>query len=169
MNTIKTEDAPEYGNNPIVTRDHQQALDDEVIRQAKLILLNRMKKRGPALSAPDVVKDFLTMEFFYLEHEEFIVLFLDSQHQLIEWESMFRGTLDGASVYPREVVKAALRYNAGAVIFAHNHPSGVPTPSQADKTITDKLKNALDLVGVRVLDHFIIGDSIYAFSEHGLI
>ena len=97
-------------------------------------------------------------------------MFLDNQHRVIQLDELFRGTIDGASVYPREVVKQALHHNAAAVIFAHNHPSGVTEPSQADKQITEKLKKALDLFDIRVLDHFIIGDGEpYSFAEHGLI
>ena len=100
----------------------------------------------------------------------FACLFLDNQHRVILLEELFRGTIDGASVYPREVVKQALYHNAAAVIFAHNHPSGISEPSQADKHITEKLKQALSLFDIRVLDHFIIGDGQpYSFAEHGLL
>jgi DNA repair protein RadC len=100
----------------------------------------------------------------------FVCLFLDSGHRVIEYEELFRGTIDGASVYPREVVKRCLQLNAAAVIFAHNHPSGTNEPSQADRQITDKLKAALEMIDVRVLDHFIIGDGEpHSFREHRLI
>ena len=100
----------------------------------------------------------------------FACLYLDNQHRLIEYKELFRGTIDGASVYPREVVKLCLQLNAAAVIFAHNHPSGINEPSQADRQITDKLKQALALVDIRVLDHFIIGDGEpFSFAEHGLM
>jgi DNA repair protein RadC len=96
-------------------------------------------------------------------------MFLDNQHHLISFEELFFGTIDSASVYPREVVKAALKTNAAAVIFAHNHPSGDATPSQADKRITQRLKDALALVDIRVLDHIVIGDSAVSFAERGLL
>ena len=100
----------------------------------------------------------------------FACLFLDNQHRVIHLDQLFRGTIDGASVYPREVVKKALHHNAAAVIFAHNHPSGISEPSPADKQITEKLKQALALLDIRVLDHFIIADGQpYSFAEHGLI
>jgi DNA repair protein RadC len=103
------------------------------------------------------------------EHEVFVCLFLDNQHRVIACDELFRGTIDGASVYPREVVKAALQYNAAALIMAHNHPSGISDPSQADRVITEKLKEALALIDVRVLDHFIVGENVYSFAEHGLL
>jgi len=97
-------------------------------------------------------------------------MYLDNQHRLIKYEELFFGTIDGASVHPREVVKHALKYNAAAVIFAHNHPSGVAEPSQADQRITDRLKSALLLVDVRVLDHMIVGDKeVLSFAERGLL
>ena len=110
------------------------------------------------------------MEMASLEHEVFSVVFLDSQHRVLGIDQMFRGTVDGASVYPREIVKASLRHNAAAVVFCHNHPSGVCEPSSADRRITERLTSALALIDVRVLDHLIVsgGDS-YSFAETGLI
>jgi DNA repair protein RadC len=105
----------------------------------------------------------------YQEREVFAVLFLDSQHRLIEYQELFFGTIDAAAVYPREVVKAALDHNAAAVIFSHNHPSGVSQPSQADIAITEKLKKALNLIDVRTLDHIIIGEDIFSFAESGYL
>jgi DNA repair protein RadC len=99
----------------------------------------------------------------------FAVMFLDNQHRLIAFEELFFGTIDSASVYPREVLKAALKVNAAALIFAHNHPSGDATPSQADKQITQRLKEALALVDIRVLDHIVVGDSAISFAERGLL
>jgi len=105
-----------------------------------------------------------------LEHEVFVCIFLNNQHIVIKHEEMFRGTIDGASIYPREVAKRCLQLNAAAVLFAHNHPSGRTEPSQADRHITDKLKTALNLFDIRTLDHFIIGkDKPYSFAEHGLL
>jgi DNA repair protein RadC len=127
-------------------------------------------QRGSALSSPQETRAYLSAQLRGYSYEVFACLFLDNQHRVIQLDELFRGTIDGASVYPREVVKQALRHNAAAVIFAHNHPSGIAEPSQADKHITEKLKQALALFDIRVLDHFIIGDGMpYSFAEHGLI
>ena len=127
-------------------------------------------QRGNALTSPEITRAYLSAQLRGYSYEVFACLFLDNQHRVIQLDELFRGTIDGASVYPREVVKQALHHNAAAVIFAHNHPSGVTEPSQADKQITEKLKKALDLFDIRVLDHFIIGDGEpYSFAEHGLI
>ena len=127
-------------------------------------------EHSDALTSPDATRAYLSAQLRGYQYEVFACLFLDNQHRTIELEELFRGTIDGASVYPREVVKRALHHNAAAVIFAHNHPSGISEPSQADRQITDKLKQALGLLDIRVLDHFIIGDGVpYSFAEHGLI
>ncbi len=122
------------------------------------------------LSSPDDTKNFLIAQLRAYPHEVFACLFLDNRHQIISFDKMFKGTIDGASVYPREVVKQALARNAAAVIFAHNHPSGIAEPSLADKNITRRLQDALKLVDIRVLDHFIIGDNTaVSFAELGLL
>lgn len=127
-------------------------------------------ERGSALTSPEITRAYLSAQLRGYSYEVFACLFLDNQHRVIKLDELFRGTIDGASVYPREVVKQALYHNAAAVIFAHNHPSGITEPSQADKQITDKLKQALTLFDIRVLDHFIIGDGDpYSFAEHGLL
>ncbi|MDD2739364.1 hypothetical protein A1359_10525 [Methylomonas lenta] len=127
-------------------------------------------KRGNALTSPEITRAYLSAQLRGYSFEVFACLFLDNQHRVIQWEELFRGTIDGASVYPREVAKRALFHHAAAVIFAHNHPSGINEPSQADRQITDKLKQALGLFDIRVLDHFIVGDGLpYSFAEHGLI
>lgn len=127
-------------------------------------------QRGSALTSPDMTRAYLSAQLRGYSYEVFACLFLDNQHRVIQLDELFRGTIDGASVYPREVVKQALFHNAAAVIFAHNHPSGIAEPSQADQHITEKLKQALALFDIRVLDHFIIGDGMpYSFAEHGLI
>lgn len=127
-------------------------------------------KRGCVMSAPAAVRDCLRIHFAGREYESFVAMFLDAQHRLIVTEELFRGTLTQTSVYPREVVKAALHQNAAAVIFAHNHPSGVAEPSKADEQLTNALKQALALVDVRVLDHFIVaGASTLSFAERGLL
>ena len=111
----------------------------------------------------------MQMKLAHYDKEVFGVMFLDTQHRLIEFKEMFFGTLDAASVYPREVVKAALERNAGAVIFGHNHPSGIPEPSQADRNITQRLSEALALIDIKVLDHIVAGDQCVSFAERGLI
>ncbi len=141
-----------------------------VARELVKRLLHEDLQRGDALNSPGAVRDYLKLMMNGLEHEVFMVIFLDAQHRVIASEEMFRGTLTQASVYPREVVKATLRHNAAALIFAHNHPSGVAEPSQSDRLLTDALKQALSLVDVRVLDHFIVaGNQTLSFAERGLI
>lgn len=122
------------------------------------------------LSSPLAVRDYLRIHFANREYESFVTLFLDAQNRLIAAEEMFRGTLTQTSVYPREVVKSALRHNAAAVMFAHNHPSGVAEPSRADEMLTLSLKQSLALVDVKVLDHFIVaGMNALSFAERGLL
>ena len=123
---------------------------------------------GALLSSPDAVKQYLQLVLCSKKHESFIALFLDVKNRLIATEELFRGTLTRASVYPREVVKAALRHNAASLLLAHNHPSGSPEPSAADLALTQTLKQALSLIDVSILDHFIIaGNRHYSFTEHG--
>ncbi|EIT68862.1 MULTISPECIES: RadC family protein [Hydrocarboniphaga] len=121
-----------------------------------------------SLSDPSAVRRYLQARLRGLDHEVFAALFLDSQHRLIAYEAITHGTIDGASIYPREVVKAALRLGAAAIIFAHNHPSGIAEPSAADRILTDRLREALRLVDVRVLDHFVVGEGRpVSFAERG--
>jgi DNA repair protein RadC len=125
---------------------------------------------GSALTSPEAVRDYLRLTLASLPHEAFVVMFLDSQHRLLAADELFRGTLAQTSVYPREVVKAALSRNAAAVIFAHNHPSGVAEPSRADELLTQALKQALALVDIRTLDHFVVaGHRVVSFAERGLL
>lgn len=148
----------------------KSTLTEAQIIKAAAVLLNKQVKRDKALTSPDITRAYLQTKLRKIQHEVFACLFLDNQHRVIKFEKLFRGTIDGASVYPREVVKQALKLNAAAVIFAHNHPSGETSPSMADKLITAKLKQALSLFDIRTLDHFIIGDGLpYSFAEHGLI
>ena len=127
-------------------------------------------RRGDALGNPDDTRRFLLARLRDLPHEVFACLFLDNRHRVIAFEEMFRGTIDGASVHPREVVKRALTHNAAAVIFAHNHPSGIAEPSRADELLTRRLKEALALVDIRTLDHLVVGDGItVSFAERGLL
>lgn len=136
----------------------------------KRALYEEISHDAVSLSSPKVVMDYLRVLLGGREQEVFVAIFLDAQHRVIASEEMFHGTLTQTSVYPREVVKRALHHNAAAVMFCHNHPSGVTEPSRSDQLLTDALKQALTLVDVRVLDHFIVGDSeILSFAEKGLI
>lgn len=127
-------------------------------------------EKGECISDPEITRQFLQIQLLGYTREVFACLFLDNQHRLIKYEELFFGTIDGASVHPREVVKKALAFNAAAVIFAHNHPSGISEPSQADKRITERLCSALGLVEIRVLDHLVVGDTeITSFAERGLL
>jgi DNA repair protein RadC len=126
--------------------------------------------RGPALSSPQAVRDYLRLRLQGRPHEVFVAVFLDAQNRVLEVEELFRGTLTQTSVFPREIVKRALHFNAAAIIFAHNHPSGVAEPSRADEALTQTLKHTLALVDVKVLDHFVVGgDCAMSFAERGLL
>ena len=140
-----------------------------VLELSRRSLGEELKSRS-ALTSPQAVRDYLRLVLGGREHEVFVVIFLDAQHRVLSVEELFRGTLTQTSVYPREIVKAALRANAAAVIFAHNHPSGVAEPSQADELLTRQLKEALAMVDVKVLDHFIVaGRATLSFAERGLL
>ena len=143
------------------------------IRRAVRILERQAQyESGELLTSPDVSKQLAFLRLSHLPDEHFACAFLDNRHRLIAWESLFRGTVDGASVHPRVVVRRALELNAAAVLFAHNHPSGIPEPSQADQRITERLRDALALVDVRVLDHLIVGarlEDVTSFAERGLL
>lgn len=142
---------------------------DQTIATA-LAVLEQRQRYGSALTSPASVRDYLRLTLAGIEHEQFWGVFLDSQHRVIEARELFRGTLAQTSVYPREVVKAVLACNADAVIFAHNHPSGIAQPSQSDELLTRSLRDALALIDVRVLDHFIVaGNQILSFAERGLL
>lgn len=138
----------------------------EIARRA----LQEDVRREALLNAPDKVRQYLRLWIGHLQHEVFVALYLDAQNRLLTADELFRGTLTQTSVYPREVVKHALRHNAAAVIFAHNHPSGMAEPSRADELLTASLKQALALVDVRVLDHLIVaGNATVSFAERGLV
>lgn len=139
-----------------------------ILGQAEAILRKRLERLGE-INEPAAASNFLRMRIGALDHEEFHVVFLDSRHRIIAIEAMFRGTVDGAEVHPREVVRAALRHNAAAVILAHNHPSGDPTPSAADRAVTTRLKQALALVDVRVIDHIVVGASCVSLAAQGWV
>ena len=142
---------------------------DQTIARAMQILAARMRS-ADALSSPNAVRDYLRLLLHDRGHEVFVGVFLDAQHRVIATAELFRGTLAQTSVYPREVVKAALAHNAAAVIFAHNHPSGVAEPSRADELLTQALQQALALVDIKVLDHFVVaGAGAVSFAERGLL
>ncbi len=150
---------------------------DQLVRQrlsiARELLLRDLAAQmhcGPVLDSPSTLREWLRHRCAGLEHEVFLGLFLDTHHRLLVAQELFRGTLTQTSVYPREVVKEALRHNAAALIVAHNHPSGQPEPSRADEYLTQSLKTALALVDVRLLDHFVVGcDAIVSFAERGMV
>jgi len=129
-----------------------------------------LMEAGPPLANPRATRDYLRARLRDRDHEVFCCLFLDNRHRVIAFDEVFRGTIDGASVHPRDVVKLALARNAAAVILAHNHPSGIAEPSQADEMITGRLRDALALVDIRVLDHIVVGDgACVSFAERGLL
>ncbi|MEW5757513.1 MAG: DNA repair protein RadC [Pseudomonadota bacterium] len=132
--------------------------------------LHATLERGEGLNSPEDTRRYLTARLRHYPHEVFACLFLDNRHRVLCFEELFRGTIDGAAVYPREVVKRALGHNAAAVILAHNHPSGVAEPSRADQEITRRIREALQVVDIRVLDHFVVGDTeAVSFAERGLL
>ncbi|MEW9900483.1 DNA repair protein RadC [Chitinivorax sp. PXF-14] len=144
--------------------------EDWIIQQAITLLETRVFKAGPSLGSPAAVRDYLRLKLVAEPNEVFAAVFLDSQHQVIAFEPLFKGTIDQTSVYPRVVVQRALALNASALILAHQHPSGVTEPSVADRALTDRLRAALDTVDVRVVDHFIVGKGTpYSFAEAGLL
>lgn len=147
------------------------AREDKAIYRAVKIVESRMKAAGPSMTDAGMVKRWLLLNLSWREQEVFSVIFLDTKHQVIEARDLFFGTIDGASVYPREVARQALELNAAAVIFAHNHPSGIPDPSKADKILTHRLRSALALLEIRVLDHLIIGKGgrFVSFADMGLM
>ncbi len=148
---------------------HRPITDDEIIAFAGELLTDRLRHTD-TLSSPQHAKALLMARLARREREVFACLFLDNKHRLIEYEELFLGTIDGASVYPREIVKRALHHNAAAVILSHNHPSGVAEMSRADETITEKIVDILKVVDVRVLDHIVIGDgTTVSFAERGIL
>lgn len=147
---------------------YRPAATREVVREA--LKVTQKAVRGPSLRDPRALKEFLMVRLAHLEHEVFAVVHLDSRLRFIAFEELFRGTIDGAAVYPREVVKAVIQHNSAAVVLVHNHPSGMPEPSHADEHITRRLKEALALIDVRVVDHIVVGeDFCESFAERGLL
>lgn len=169
------------GVRQLLTADSEAILCEKGIgnaRAARLLAVPELARRyfeeslpaGVAIKSPADTEAFLLSKMRHLGHELFCCLFLDNRHRVLRFDEMFRGTIDGTSVYPREVVKEALAVNAAAVILAHNHPSGVAEPSQADERITRRLKSALELVDIRLLDHLIIGDGrATSLANRGLV
>lgn len=168
------------GLRQLLGSDEGQFCKSKGLGQAKFVQLKAVVEmsrryleehitRGDALKDVNAVRNYLCHQLRGYPYEVFACLFLDNKHRVIEYEEMFRGTIDSASVHPREVLRRAIHHNAAAVIFAHNHPSGVAEPSQSDHSITDKLKDVLGMVDVRVLDHFIIGDEVVSFAEKGYL
>jgi DNA repair protein RadC len=156
-------------NKPTVTdaiKWSVTALD--ILGKASEIIAKKLNRHS-AFTNPQTTKDYLTYKLAPYEREVFSIMLLDSQHRLIEYRELFFGTIDAAPVYPREVVKLVLEFNAAAVILAHNHPSGVAEPSQADKSLTERLAAALRMIDVKVLDHIIIGETSVSFAERGLL
>lgn len=158
---------PLFAKSPEASLVHEKCA---VARELVLRSLQEDMREGNALTSPGAVRDYLRLAIAGREHEVFVCLWLDAQHRVLSAEELFRGTLTQTSVYPREVVKAALRANAAAVIFAHNHPSGAVQQSQADELLTRNLKDVLALVEIKVLDHFIVaGAHTLSFAERGLL
>lgn len=148
---------------------HLSLEEKAIIDQAKSILVEKFKNKNDfVLTSPDLVADYIKLKISPLEFEVFGVMLLDTQHRLIDDVILFRGTVDSASIYEREVAKLALTHNASAVIFYHNHPSGISEPSQSDRTITRKLQDALNLLSIRTLDHFVVSTDEYtSFANRG--
>ena len=139
-----------------------------IVREALSLLEKQLREPGAVFTSSEAVRDWCRLHLSMLEHEEFTVLFLDNQHRMIAYETLFRGTINKADIYPRELVKSALRYNSAAVIVAHCHPSGYAEPSHADRQLTNRLKQAMDLVDIRLLDHLVVGGmEVISFAERG--
>ena len=163
---VKMEDQAVYS----VTTTPAVSSEDAIIAKALAILDSRMRKTGQAFGCPDDVKAYCCLNIGTLPHEVFGVLFLDAKHRLLAYEEMFRGTITQTSVYPREVVKAAIAHNSVAVVLTHNHPSGSTDPSRADTALTQTLKSALAMIDVKVLDHVIVsGGQSLSMAERGLV
>lgn len=146
--------------------------EQSLLKQARALLKAKAKTRKAIFTEPGMVKDYLRFDYGVREsvREEFKILYMDNRHRLISDEILFMGTIDASPVYPRVVVQRALQLNSAAVILAHNHPSGLADPSRADRAITERLQQALMLIDVRILDHFVVGDEeVVSFAERGWI
>lgn len=148
---------------------HEPMTAREVLQKASEIITQRYARQSEPFTSPVLTKQFLQLKLAEYEREVFGIMLLDSQHRLIEFQELFQGTINAANVYPREVVRAVIEVNAAAVILTHNHPSGVPEPSNADIQITKKLKKCLDVIDVPVLDHIVVGETCVSFAERGLL
>jgi DNA repair protein RadC len=147
----------------------EPASNEQILAAARQVLAHRVR-RGASLNSPQKVREYLTVRLGYLDHEIFAVILLDKRYRVIEYVELFRGTIDGASVHPREVVKLVLAKGAAACLLVHNHPSGVEDQSQADELITTRLVQSLALIDVRVVDHLIVGaGNVLSFAESGLL
>lgn len=152
---------------PLFARELPPA-DQQTIREALTLLACRLREPGAAFTSSHAVRDWLRLQLAALEREEFTALFLDNQHRLIAHETLFTGTINHTQVHPREVVKAGLKHNAAAAVLAHNHPSGEAEPSKADRQVTTRIQQALELVDIRLLDHLVVGGmEITSFAERG--
>ncbi|MDA3990676.1 DNA repair protein RadC [Klebsiella aerogenes] len=152
---------------PLFARE-LSSTDQQTIRAALTLLAQQLREPGASFTSSHAVRDWLRLQLATLEREEFIALFLDNQHRLIAYETLFTGTINHTQVHSREVVKAALKHNAAAMLVAHCHPSGQAEPSAADRQVTERLRQALDLVDIRLLDHLVIGGmEIVSLAEHG--
>jgi DNA repair protein RadC len=147
---------------------YREVTREELLEAARTTLAARFR-RGRCVPNPRAVMEFLHAQLAPLEHEVFCILWLDNRHRVIQFDQMFRGTIDGASVHPREVVKQGLALNAAACILAHGHPSGIAEPSDADQAITQRLRDALSLVEIRLLDHVIVGETCVSMAERGAL
>lgn len=153
---------------PGVYRVHSETLTADDILEAAQAIMDKRYARGAAMTDVDAVKAFLRHKLGEKDREVFAVVFLDAQHRMIAYEELFQGGLTGSSVHPREIVRRAIHHNAAALIMTHNHPSGDPRPSRADEHITNVVKDACNLIEVRVLDHIVVGRKAFSFRENGL-
>ena len=161
MNSVKSETATAYAPAPAQS-------DDEILAAAERILFSRIATG--AITDPNACAQYCRVKLAALPYEVFGCLFLDTRHRVIEFRELFRGTIDGAAVYPREIARAAIECNAAAVVLTHNHPSGNPEPSTADRAITQRVREALELLDVRTLDHIVVGrEGTVSFASRGWI
>lgn len=152
---------------PLFARELAPA-DQQAVREALTLLEGQLREPGTSFTSSHAVRDWLRLQLAALEREALSVLWLDNQHRLLAHDTLFLGTINSITVHPREVVKSGLKNNAAAAVLAHNHPSGKAEPSQADRLITERLKQALDLVDIRLLDHLVVGGmDIVSFAERG--
>ena len=150
-----------------VTAEFREATHDEIISEAQTLIARRLRPGAKLLSSPETIELFLRVYLGPLDYEVFGVIHLDNRHRFIAVQNLFRGTADTCTVHTREVVQSALEHRAAAVVLYHNHPSGVADPSPSDKAITRRIKDALALIDVKLLDHFILGDTVLSFSRAG--